>query len=181
VAVAIVVIAVFYAFLAFVAIRTNVLWFRSVHVDHVYGTILRAQVVLFVVFGGLTALAVAASLVLLVRHRPRLRADPRRTWRRRFRHYEPRFRVWLIVVVALYCGVHVGTRASHRWQTYVLWRHAQPWHRTDPQFHRDISYYVDVLPFHLMVVTYLTSIVVLCLVITLVAGYLYGAIRFRPR
>jgi uncharacterized protein len=181
VAVAIVVAAVVYAFLAFVSIRTNVLWFRSVHVDDVYGRILGAQILLFVVFGGLTALAVAASLVALIKRRPTLRPDARRVWRSRFRRYEPRVRIWLIVVVALYLGVHVGTRAGNRWATYVLWRHAQPWHRTDPQFHRDISYYVAVLPFHRMVVSYLSSIVGICLVVTIVGGYLYGAFRFRPR
>jgi uncharacterized protein len=180
-AVAIVVIALLYAFLAFVSIRTNVLWFRSVHTTGVYGTIVWAQILLFVVFGGLTALAVAASLVVVVKRRPHHRPDPRRPWRRRFLQYESSVRIWLIAVVALYLGIHVGTAASHRWQTYVLWRHAQPWHLSDPQFHRDVSYYVAVLPFHRMVVSYLSSIVVLCLAVTVVAAYLYGAFRFRPR
>jgi uncharacterized protein len=180
--VAIVVVAIVYAFLAFVSIRTNVLWFRSVHVDDVYGTILRAQILLFLVFGMVTAVAVAASLVLVVRFRPRFRPDPsRQKWRARYQRHESRLRPWLIAVVALYLGVHTGARATHRWQTYVMWRHAVPWHRTDAQFHRDISYYVSVLPFHTMVVSYLSSIVVLCLVVTLVAGYLYGALRLRTR
>jgi uncharacterized membrane protein (UPF0182 family) len=178
---AIVVVAVVYAFLAFVSIRTNELWFRSVHVHDVYGTILRAQILLFVVFGGLTALAVAASLVLVVRNRPRLRRDPLRPWRSRFRRFERYFRTWAIVVIAVYLGVRTGSRATHRWQTYVLWRHAQPWHRTDAQFHRDDSYFVAVLPFHRMVVSYLTSIVVVSLVVTVVAGYLYGAFRLRAK
>jgi uncharacterized membrane protein (UPF0182 family) len=178
----IVVVALVYAFLAFVSIRTNVLWFRSVHVDDVYGTILGAQILLFLVFGGLTAVAVAASLLVLVRNRPRFRRpDPTRTWRRRFLRYEWRVRGWVIAVVSIYLGVHVGSRASHHWQTYVMWRHAEPWHRNDPQFHRDISYFVSVLPFHRMVVSYLSTIVGICLVVTVVAGYLYGAFRFRPR
>ena len=40
---------------------------------------------------------------------------------------------------------------------------------------------MSVLPFHKAVVGYLTSIVVTCLVVTLVAGYLYGALRIRGR
>ncbi len=176
----IVLVALLYAFLAFVGIRTNVLWFRSVHVDDVYGTIVRAQILLFCVFGVLAALAVGASLFLAIRLRPRYRPDPNREiWRHRYLRYEKRFRTWLIVLIALYVGVHTGTAASHRWQTYVMWRNAEPWHRTDPQFHRDISYYVSVLPFHRMVVGYLSSIVVVCLVVTFVTGYLYGAVRLR--
>jgi uncharacterized membrane protein (UPF0182 family) len=182
VAALIAVVVLFYAFLAFVGIRTNVLWFRSVHVDGVYGTIVRAQVLLFCVFGILAGVAVAASLLLLVRRRPAYRPDPtREVWRYRFLRFEKRFRLWLIVLIALYVGVHTGTAASHRWQTYVMWRNAESWHRTDPQFHRDISYYVSVLPFHRMVVGYLSSIVLICLVATFVAGYLYGAFRVRTR
>jgi uncharacterized membrane protein (UPF0182 family) len=182
VAAALVVVVLLYAFLAFVGIRTNVLWFRSVHVDDVYGTIIGAQILLFCVFGGLAAVSVAATLVLLVRWRPAFRPDPtRQVWRHRYLRFEKHVRVWLIVVIALYVGIHTGTAASQRWQTYVLWRHSESWHRTDPQFHRDISYYVSVLPFHQMVVGYLSSIVLVCLVVTLVAGYLYGALRVRTR
>jgi hypothetical protein len=125
---------------------------------------------------------VVATLVVLIRTRPRFHPDPtRHKWRHRYLRLERRYRRWLIGVLALYLGVRTGTRAAHRWQAYVMWRHAEPWHQTDPQFHRDLSYYVSVLPFHQMVVNLLTSIVVTCLVITVVAGYLYGAIRIRGR
>jgi uncharacterized membrane protein (UPF0182 family) len=178
----VVVVALVYAFLAFVGIRTDVLWFRSVHVDDVYGTILGAEILLFCVFGGLMALAVAASLVVAIRLRPRFRPDPsRQRYRHLYLRHEKRFRVWLIVLVSLYLGVRKGSSAAHQWQTYLQWQHAQPWHRTDPQFHRDISYFVSVLPFHQMVVSCLTSIVVVSLVATLLAGYLYGALRLRTR
>ena len=159
------------------------LWYDSVDAGSVYGNILGAQVLLFAVFGILTAAAVVATTVVLIRHRPRFRPDPaRHKWRARYLRVERRFRPWLIGVLALYLGVRRRAgRASHRWQIYEMWRHAQSFHQTDPQFHRDISYFVFVLPFHRAVVTYLSSIVVTCLVITLVAGYLYGAIRIRGR
>ncbi|MDX6358949.1 MAG: uncharacterized protein QOH37_2003 [Nocardioidaceae bacterium] len=179
---ALVLVAVFYAFLAFVNIRTNVLWYASVHAGSVYSTILGAQVLLFLVFGGLTALAVAASLLFVVRHRPRFRPDPaRQKWRARFVRHESRLRVWLILVVSVWLGVRAGSRATHRWQTYLLWKHSVSWGQQDPQFHRDISYFVSVYPFHKMVVGYLSSIVVTCLVVTLIASYLYGALRIRGR
>jgi uncharacterized membrane protein (UPF0182 family) len=178
----VVVFALYQVFMAFVNIRTNVLWYHSVDAGPVYRTILGAQVLLFSVFGLLAALAVAASLLLVVRHRPRFRPDPtRQKWRHRYLRFENRFRILLIVVVALYLGVRAGTRATHRWQVYLMWRHAQPFHQTDPQFHRDISYFVSDLPFQKAVVGYLTSIVVTCLVVTLVAAYLYGALRIRGR
>ena len=178
VAVAVVVVALLYAFLAFVSIRTNVLWFRSVHVDGVYGTILGAQILLFLVFGVLTAAAVAASALMVIRRRPRLRPDPmRQKWRYRYLRFES--------VLPHLAGDRRRAlpRRPHRLPgdqpladlRDVAARRSRGT-RQDPQFHRDLSYYVAVLPFHRMVVTYLSSIVVLCLVVTLVTGYLYGAL-----
>lgn len=173
---------VYEAVMALVDIRTNVLWFDSVDHGSVYSTVLVAQILLFLVFGVLTALAVAGVLLLVIRTRPRFRPDPhRQKWRHRFLRFEKRWRVWLIVAVALYLGIRMGSRAAHRWQAYLMWRHAQPFHSTDPQFHRDLSYFTSVLPFHLAVVNIITSIVVTCLVATLIAGYLYGALRIRGR
>ncbi len=173
---------VYEAVMALVDIRTNVLWFDSVDHGSVYSTVLVAQILLFLVFGVLTALAVAGVLLLVIRTRPRFRPDPhRQKWRHRFLRFEKRWRVWLIVAVALYLGIRMGSRAAHRWQAYLMWRHAQPFHSTDPQFHRDLSYFTSVLPFHLAVVNILTSVVVTCLVATLIAGYLYGALRIRGR
>ena len=178
--VVLVLLTVFYGFLAFVNIRTNVLWYDALHAGSVYGTILGAQILLFLVFGTLTSLAVAASLLFVVARRPRFRPDPtRQKWRARFLRYESRVRVWLIVVVSLWLGVRVGSRATHRWQTYLMWKHSVSWGQQDPQFHRDISYFVSVYPFHTMVVGYLRSIVVTCLVVTVIASYLYGALRIR--
>ena len=171
---------VYEAVMAFVNIRTNMLWFDSVDNGSVYSTVLGTQILLFTVFGLLTGLAVAGVLVLVVRTRPRFRPDPhRQKWRHRFLRFEKKWRVWLIVAIALYLGIRMGSRAAHRWQAYLMWRHAQPFGSTDPQFHRDLSYFVSVLPFHLAVVNILTSIVVTCLVATLLAGYLYGALRLR--
>jgi len=107
------VLAVFYTFLAFVNIRTNVLWFDSVDVHDVYGTILSAQILLFLVFGVLTAVAVAASLIVVIRQRPPFRPDPdRERWRYRYLRYERYVRGWLIAVVAIYLGVHTGSNTS---------------------------------------------------------------------
>jgi uncharacterized membrane protein (UPF0182 family) len=179
---AVVVVSLFYAFLAFVNIRTNVLWYRSVDAHSVYSTILGAQILLFLVVGGLAAVAVAATLWAVARRRPRFRPNPdRQKWRHRFLRFEKRYRLVLIAAVAIYLGVRAGSRAARQWQAYLLWRHAQPWHQQDPQFHRDVSYFVSVLPFHQAVVTWLTSIVVTCLVITLVAAWLYGGLRIRGK
>src|SRR5947208_10919047 len=53
-----------------VSVYTNWLWFESVHDASVYRRRLLTQIVMFAVFGGATALAVALNLWLLGRHTP---------------------------------------------------------------------------------------------------------------
>jgi uncharacterized membrane protein (UPF0182 family) len=50
-------------------------------------------------------------------------------------------------------------------------------HRTDPQFHLDISFFVFVYPFLRMVLTYLFTAVLLSLAVAVLVHYLYGALR----
>jgi uncharacterized protein len=109
--------AVYEVFMAWVNIRTNTLWYRSVDAGSVYDTVLGTQILLFAVFGLLAAVAVAGSLVLVIRHRPPFRPNrARHKWRFRYLRIEKRFRLWLIAAVALYLGVRAGTGAAHRWQ-----------------------------------------------------------------
>ena len=177
---AIVVLALCWALLALVNIRTSVLWFRSVRAGDVYSKILGSQILLFVVFGGLMTLAVAGSLIWLIRRRPPFRPDPRhQELRSRYLRIERRRRLLIVLVVAGCLGIQFGSRAASQWQTFLLWRHAQPWGQNDPYFHRDISYYAAVLPFHQLIVSLLSSILVTCVVVSLIAAYLYGAIQFR--
>ncbi len=180
--VAIVVVALCWALLALVNIRTSILWFRSVQASDVYSKILGTEILLFVVFGGLMTLATAGSLVWLIQHRPPFRPDQRhQELRWRYLRIERRLRLWIVLVVAGFLGIQLGSRAASQWQTFMLWRHAQPWGQVDPYFHRDISYYVAVLPFHQLVVNLLSSILVSCLVVSLIASYLYGATQIRGR
>ncbi len=175
-----VILVIGYALRAFVAVYTNVLWFRSVQQESVYTHTFWTQVLLFVLFGVLMAAAVAATLVVFHRSRPRFKPDPvKQKWRHRFKRVEPRLRTWLFGVIVAYLGVSMGNRAAGRWQTWLLWRNAVSWHQTDPQFHRDISYFVSVYPLHRMVLTFLFRIVATALVALLVAAYAYGALRLR--
>ena len=76
-------------------------------------------------------------------------------------------------------GVLVGRSAAAGWQTYLLWRHAVPFHTTDPVFHKDVAFFVDVYPFHVMVVALLAKAVTYGLYLAVIGGYWYGAWRLR--
>jgi uncharacterized protein len=178
--VVVVALLIFYGLRALLGIYTNVLWFDSVGYRFVYSRTFITEALLFVIFGGLTALAIAVNLVLAVRWRGTFEPDEgKQRWRWRYHRYLHPRRRWLIAAVTVWLTLSVGTRALHSWQTWLLWRNATSFHIEDAQFHRDISYYVMVYPLHRLVVTLLIRIVVLSIVAVAVTGYLYGGIRLR--
>jgi uncharacterized membrane protein (UPF0182 family) len=165
-----------------VAVRliTNTMWFDSVGAGSVYRTMLVAQVLLFCVFGIIAGVVGGLTLVAVRRIRPSLplSADDD-TFRWTFRKYEPRFRLLVIGLAVLIPAISVGRQAAAGWQTYLLWAHARPFHSVDPVFHKDVSFFVDIYPFHRLVVGLLLQVVTDALLTAVVGGYWYGVWRLR--
>ena len=61
----------------------------------------------------------------------------------------------------------------------MLFTHRVDFHRTDPQFHKDIGFYVFQLPFIRFIIDWLFAGLVIVLLVTAVAYYLNGGIRFQ--
>jgi uncharacterized protein len=88
------------------------------------------------------------------------------------------------VVVIVAFSLIVGSSALGQWQNWLLFRNATPFHVTDPQFHRDVSYFVFTLPFQQFLVHWALVALVVVLLITVLSHYLNGGIRLqgpRPR
>ncbi len=163
-----------------IAIATNYMWFDSVRAGSVYTTTIEAKVVLFVVFGVIGAAIGAATLIALRRVRPGLEfSADLDTFRWTFRRYERHYGRLLVALAAIVPGILVGQRAAAGWQTYLLWAHSAPFHTTDPTFHKDSAFFVEVYPFHQMVIGLLLQAVGYSLLIALIAGYWYGTWRLR--
>jgi uncharacterized membrane protein (UPF0182 family) len=176
----VVVIAAWLVLRTVVTVVTTHLWFDSVHAGPVYTTVLRAETELFIVFGILAGVAGGLTLRAVRRIRPRLAVDRDvHSARWSFRQHEHRLWSVLLLAAVVIPAYLVGRRAAGQWQAYLLWRHAAPWHVVDPQFHKDASFFVEVYPFHALVVGLLTRIVVISLLIALAAGFAYGGWRFR--
>ena len=163
-----------------VRIITTDLWFDSVHAGSVYTTVLETKILLFAVFGVAGGLVGGLTAWAVRRGRPRLPInEDDEVFRATFRRHEPLlWRLVLLVAVAAPAIVS-GRRASSHWQTYLLWRHAAPWHTSDPLFHKDISFFVEVYPLHLVVLSLLSHITVYALAIAVITGYWYGGWRLR--
>jgi uncharacterized protein len=167
-------------FVVAVRIATTQMWFDSVHDGAVYKTMIHTEVLLFCVFGFLASL-VSGLTIRAVRgvRSPLYFSQDDDTIRWVFRKYEPRVSRLIVLLVVVVPGVVVGRSAAAGWQTYLMWRHAVPWHATDPLFHKDISFFIDVYPFHLLVVSLLSQAITYGLWIAVVGGYWYGGWRLR--
>lgn len=170
-------------FQVFVSLATTYMWFDSVHDGSVYSTMLWAKIWLWVIFAVIGGAVGAATIIAVRRARPRLELDEKtQVSRKQFRRYE--HRLWPLVFLAgvLVPAVSAGTYAAANWQTYLLWANAQPWGKTDPQWHKDVSFYMEVLPFHRELVALFATIFTTALAIAVIASYFYGGWRFRgPR
>jgi uncharacterized membrane protein (UPF0182 family) len=163
-----------------VALYTDLLWFREVGYSKVFTTVLRTRVLLFVVFGLLMALLVGSNIAVAYRVRPPFR--PMSLEQQNLERYrvavEPFLRTVLLASAAVF-GLFAGLSAASRWQTWLLWRHATSFGKTDPQFHRDISYYAMVYPFQRFVLGFVLTAVILSLLAAAATHYLFGGLRLQ--
>ncbi|CAN5886921.1 UPF0182 family protein [soil metagenome] len=157
---------------------TDVLWFRSIGFVRVFWTLLTTQFGLGIVAGLFLTGLLAGNLMLARRLAPRYRIpSPAEENIERYRTLvEPIARPLLLIVAAV-VGVLSGLNIAPQWQRYVLWANATEFGQVDPQFGRDLGYFVFVLPFHTLVNSWLFTALVITVLMTLVAHYVFGGIR----
>jgi uncharacterized membrane protein (UPF0182 family) len=166
---------------AFVSLYTDLLWFREAAHSQVFTTVLKTKVLLFFLFGLLMALVVGANIAVAYRTRPPFR--PLSLEQQNLERYrvalEP-FLLPVLLVVSGFFGIFAGLSAAGRWQTWLLWRNGQPFGgQTDPQFHKDISYFTFTFPFQRFVLGFVLVVLVLSLLAAAVTHYLFGGVRLQ--
>lgn len=157
---------------------TEVLWFEDVGFLDVYLTIVKTKIWMGVVPFIFMATLVAVNMALahrLARADRVISADERRVdaWRRAA---EPYFRP-IVLTVSLICGLVVALRVYPQWRTYILWANGSEWGRDDPQFGRDLSYFMFELSLHVLINHWLFVCVLVALLLTLATSYVFGGIR----
>ena len=157
---------------------TDYLWFRSVGYTSVFGTTYGTKWLLFLVTAIFMAAVVGANAWIAYRLRPPFR--PSAADQQSLEGYrtvvDPHRRLVLGLLLGL-IGLITGLSAASSWQTWLLFANRTSFHRTDPQFHLDLSFFVFVYPFLRMVLTYLFTAVLISLVVAVIVHYLYGALR----
>ena len=160
---------------------TEILWFQQMHATRILLT-------RWGVIAGLSVVGVVLSVAVLrimigLAHRHRVsskRGEAAANLRQYQDAIEP-FKKLAFWLVALVLGIPAGLRLAEGWQTVLTWLNATPFGKTDPIFGWDISFFVFTLPFLELVVSFLLHLVILSLVVSTVASYLYGGLQVVPR
>ena len=160
---------------------TEILWFQQMHATRILLT-------RWGVIAGLAVVGVVLSVAVLrimigLAHRHRVsskRGEATANLRQYQDAIEP-FKKLAFWLVALVLGIPAGLRLAEGWQTVLTWLNATPFGKTDPIFGWDISFFVFTLPFLELVVSFLLHLVILSLVVSIVASYLYGGLQVVPR
>lgn len=119
------------------------LWFDGVGFRSVYSKELITKLVLF--FGGASVFVILFGGNVLFAARPILRSPGRGLAQAEAASLS---RIYLVALIAasILLAVIYGTIASGYWDTVLRFLNSQPFGVQDPQFHRDVGFYVFKLP-----------------------------------
>ncbi|MFK0289428.1 UPF0182 family protein [Streptomyces sp. NPDC090442] len=165
-------------FVMFSGFWTDWLWYRSLHFSSVFTTTLWTKIGLFFAFGIVMAIAVGINIWLAHRLRPPLAAmSMEQQSLDRYRMGIAPFKKWALIAITAVIGLIAGASASGEWRTWLQWVNRVPFGTTDPQFHKDVSFYAFDLPWYRFLLSFGFACAVLSLVAAALTHYLYGGLR----
>jgi uncharacterized membrane protein (UPF0182 family) len=158
------------------------LWFNEVGFRSVFSTVLVTRLVQFLIVGLLVGGALAVNLMIAYRTRPMFVPvvgpdDPVARYRTAILA-----RLRLVGIgVPLLVGFIAGLSALGDWQTVQMFLHGVSFGVSDPQFHKDVSFYAFDLPFYRKLLGWGFVVVVISFIGALITHYLFGGLRLAGR
>ncbi|HEY5096454.1 MAG TPA: UPF0182 family protein, partial [Acidimicrobiales bacterium] len=181
----IIVIIVIASLRTFAIFYTDALWFSSVSLHSVWVKLFEIKFGLMVVFSAIFAVMLLASLLVAERLAPKGPSlDAEDEFVKRYQEVIGPYARWLRAGVVVVLSLIVGSQAIGQWNNWILFRNSTSFPATDPQFHRNVGYFVFTLPFEQFLVHWTLVALFVVLLITLLSHYLNGGIRLqgsRPR
>jgi uncharacterized membrane protein (UPF0182 family) len=178
------VVAVLLVLFTVIGTLTNVyvdyLWFDETKYTEVFWTEVQTRALLFAVAGLATGGLVALAIHLAYRFRPTFRpmSLEQQNLERYRQSVEPR-RKLVLTGVGVVLGLFAGFTAQSSWQTWLTFRNATDFGQTDPQFGKDISFFVFDYPFYRLALGFAFAIVLLALIGSLLTHYVFGGLRLQ--
>ena len=183
IALAVVVLVLLFSLRGLAGFYTDYLWFDSLGQGDTWGSLLAAKVVPALVFTVIFFAILFANLVIADRLAPRFRPmgapTPEDELVTRYQETTVRFRGRIRIGIAVFFALIAGIGVSSQWQQWILFTNSTEFGVEDPQFHKDVGFYVFELPFIKFMIDWLFAGLVIVLLVTAVAHYLNGGIRFQ--
>jgi uncharacterized protein len=157
---------------------TDYLWFDSLGFTGLWTGIIWAKISLFFVFALALFVLLWGNLWLAARLAPEFRPPGPEEDALQVVHAVVERRPAVIrLVVALALALLFGLGVIGRWEDWILFRNHVSFGVDDPQFGRDVGFYVFQLPFLSFVLDWLFAALVLTALVVAAAHYLNGGIR----
>lgn len=153
-------------------------WYTAAGAGEVFTGVLTARIVLGVVSALVLAVLIAINLEVARRLRPLVVPQtPQQAIIETYRAKADPYLKWLILAVAVAFGLSSGFASATQWEPFLLWQNSTSFGMADPQFGKDIAFFVFELPFLQFVQGWLFTSLVLVTILTIGAHMLLGGIR----
>jgi uncharacterized membrane protein (UPF0182 family) len=177
---AIVVIIVLFSLRGLAGFYTDFLWFDSVGQTSTWRQLIAARVVPALVFTVVFFVILLLNLLIADRLAPKYRSmGPEDELVERYQQFIAPYVGRVRVGIALFFALVAGAGVSSQWHQWILFTNRVDFGVKDPQFHKDVGFYVFQLPFLRFIASWLFAGLVIVLLVTAVAHYLNGGIRFQ--
>lgn len=160
----------------------NWLWYGEVGFKSVFSTMVVTRISLFFIMGILVGGVLSISLIIAYRTRPVFvplsgAEDPLAKYRSTIVQRIRLFGIGIPLIV----GLIAGSTAQGDWQLVQLMLNGTSFGQTDPEFGKDIGFYVFTLPFISWVISWLFASIAIAFFGALITHYLFGGIRLAGR
>ncbi len=161
-------------------VATDYLWFDELDRTDVWRGLVTARFLPAIVSIVATFALMMISLAVAERLAPQYRnLGPEDELVERYRAFVGPFAGRLRAGIALLFAITVGANAASQWEEWLLFRNGVDFGTKDPQFHRDLGFYMFELPFIRFALGLTFAALLVTLLVTTVAHYLNGGIRFQ--
>ncbi|MGZ4755350.1 MAG: UPF0182 family membrane protein [Acidimicrobiia bacterium] len=180
IAIVVVLVVLFLSARGLAGFYTDYLWFDSVGFGSTWRALLWARFAPTAVFTVLFFVLMLVSLTVADRLAPRTRTmGPEDELLARYQQSVGPYSGRIRIAVAAFFALVTGGSVTGKWQQWVLFTNAKSFHIKDPQFHKDVGFYVFRLPFLTFLFDWLFAALIIILIVTAVAHYLNGGIRLQ--
>ncbi|MBA3802017.1 MAG: UPF0182 family protein [Acidimicrobiia bacterium] len=163
---------------AIARIYIEYLWYSSLERGDVFWTRLGAQATMFGLFAAVFLVLAFVNLVIADRLAPKAFPANVHPYVERFHDLFGRRLSLVRYAVALAVGIVLAAPATSQWQNWLLFRNAQSFGLSDPQFNVDVGFYVFRLPFITFALDWIFVATVVVLLLTVATHVLNGGVVF---